>query len=89
MMAPRIGTSPARVIQSTVLDAWRRSSLSKVQVSRAVPSISKGVLYRYLDGDRKVYMRERSVEAILELLESGPRGPKPPEAKPRKHKESR
>ena len=69
-------TSPDRVMQSLIVAAWEASSLSKAQVSRAVPTISRAVLYRYLDGERTVYMRERSAEAVLSLLESGPRGPK-------------
>jgi hypothetical protein len=65
-----------RVFQGVILEAWERSAMSKADISRAVPGITPSALWRYLDGHKDVYMRERSAEAVLAALAAGPQGPK-------------
>lgn len=63
-------------MQGIILEAYQASSLRKIQVRRLMPSIEPRSLYRYLDGDRGVYLRERTAERLLSVLRSGPQGPK-------------
>jgi len=65
-----------RVFQQVILDAWAKSAMSKADLSKRVRGVNPSLLGRYLNGHRDVYMRERSCEAVLAALASGPQGPK-------------
>ena len=65
-----------RIVQAVILDAWAKSAMSKAELSRRVRGVNPSLLGRYLEGHRDVYMRERSCEALLAALASGPQGPK-------------
>jgi hypothetical protein len=65
-----------RYVQAMVLERWRESAMSRMDLARAVGTISPTHLNRYLAGRSDAYMRERTVEAVLTALEEGPQGPK-------------
>ena len=65
-----------RYVQAMVLERWAKSAMSRMDLARAVRSISPSHLNRYLAGRNDVYMRERTVEAVLAALADGPQGPK-------------
>ena len=65
-----------RLVQAMVLERWSKSAMSRMDLARAVRSISPSHLNRYLAGRNDVYMRERTVEAVLAALADGPQGPK-------------
>jgi hypothetical protein len=60
-----------------ILSQWTHCTLTKNQVRRLVPSINPGTLARYLDGDRTVFLRERTAEFLLYVVANAPRGAKP------------
>jgi len=63
-------------MQRLIVEAWQTSSLRKAQVRERIPSIAAGTLYRYLDGNANVYLRERTAEFLLDTLRNSPQGPK-------------
>jgi len=65
-----------RYVQAMVLERWRESAMSRMDLARAVRTVSPSHLNRYLAGRNDIYMRERTVEAVLTALEEGPKGPK-------------
>jgi hypothetical protein len=65
-----------RVLQDQVVAAWQACSWRKCDVSKAVPTITYARLTRYLDGDRGTFLRERSAEYLLSVLNRAPKGPK-------------
>ena len=66
----------SRVVQALVLEAWAKSAMSRMDLARVVETISPSHLNRYLAGKTDVYMRERTIEAVLAALAEGPQGPK-------------
>jgi hypothetical protein len=65
-----------RYVQAMVLERWRESAMSRMDLARAVRTVSPSHLNRYLAGRNDIYMRERTVEAVLTALDEGPKGPK-------------
>ena len=65
-----------RYIQAMVLERWRESAMSRMDLARAVRTVSPSHLNRYLAGRNDIYLRERTVEAVLSALDEGPKGPK-------------
>jgi hypothetical protein len=61
----------SRTLQTLIVGMWEKSGMSKNEVMRQCPTVCTSSLIKYLNGDRKMYLRERTMEAIIAAVSKG------------------
>lgn len=59
---------PSRAIQKLVIEMYRKSNIYRQELGDRLPTINRSILYKYLDGDKDVFFRERQLEWIMAAM---------------------